>query len=543
MKKNLYIYGVLGFITLPCLVQAQTQVKDTTLSRTVVVEQEYNPDIMDASKVNVLPKVEPPTISKKTVEYDATLLPAGNFPVNTMDAYTATESQENAQHGYARLGYGNYGNLDLRANYLFLLPNSDKLNLNFHMNGMNGKLDIPYSEEKWDARYYRTHAGMDYVHAFRKLDLNVAGNFGLSNFNSLLSVDKPKFLSGDIHFGVKSTSEELPLQFHAETNMMFYERQHDAGYKNAQETMVRTKAGAMGAISEQQSVGIDLAMNNVFYKNNLFKNYTSVDLNPYYQYQSDDWKIRLGVHTDLAFGFGKSFRVSPDITAQYTFSDSYILYAQATGGRRANDFRRLEVVSPYGQNMVQPDATYEQLNAALGFKTSPVAGLWFNLYGGYQDLKNNLTSVAVLDNSNGDALNLVLSQGNMQNIYAGAEVSYNYKDIISFSLSGIYRDWKTASSEEWLLGYMPAFEANVHADIHPVSSVLINFGYQHITRQKVADTRIDPVGNLYLGGSYELFKGISIYARANNILNKEYQYYPYYPAQGINFMGGVSFRF
>ena len=177
MKKVQYIFGALALITIPNWVQAQTQAKDTTLSRTVVVEQEYNPNIIDASKVNVLPKVMPPTVSKKTVEYDATLAPAGNIPATTMEAYTGAESQDKAKRGYARLGYGNYGNLDARANYLFILPNSDKLNLNFHMNGMDGKLDLPDSKDKWDARYYRTHAGMDYVHAFRKMDLNVAGNF------------------------------------------------------------------------------------------------------------------------------------------------------------------------------------------------------------------------------------------------------------------------------------------------------------------------------------------------------------------------------
>ena len=173
---------------------------------------------------------------------------------NENGSRTGAESQDKAKRGYARLGYGNYGNLDARANYLFILPNSDKLNLNFHMNGMDGKLDLPDSKDKWDARYYRTHAGMDYVHAFRKMDLNVAGNFGLSNFNFMpgSTNNKQKFLSGDVHFGIKSTSEELPLQFHAETNLMFYERQHDIQYQDAQEVMVRTKAGAMGTISEEQ---------------------------------------------------------------------------------------------------------------------------------------------------------------------------------------------------------------------------------------------------------------------------------------------------
>ena len=69
MKRSLYIAGGLTLAALmPFELQAQTtQPKDTTMNRTVVVEQEYNPDIMDASTVNVLPKVEEPTFSKKEV--------------------------------------------------------------------------------------------------------------------------------------------------------------------------------------------------------------------------------------------------------------------------------------------------------------------------------------------------------------------------------------------------------------------------------------------------------------------------------------------
>ena len=118
--------------------QAQTQPQDTTMNRTVVVEQEYNPDIMDASKVNVLPRVEPPTVSKKAVEYDATLMPATQIPAGIMQAYTGEETQAKALPGYVRLGYGNYGNLDVRANYLFSLSPKDRLNLTFTMDGMDG---------------------------------------------------------------------------------------------------------------------------------------------------------------------------------------------------------------------------------------------------------------------------------------------------------------------------------------------------------------------------------------------------------------------
>ena len=76
MKRAFYIIGGLTLaISIPSALQAQTtQPKDTTMNRTVVVEQEYNPDIMDASKVNVLPKVEEPTVSKKNVEYALSLI-------------------------------------------------------------------------------------------------------------------------------------------------------------------------------------------------------------------------------------------------------------------------------------------------------------------------------------------------------------------------------------------------------------------------------------------------------------------------------------
>ncbi len=184
MKKIQYILAGTMLVSLSLGAQAQTQPQDTTMNRTVVVEQEYNPDIMDASKVNVLPRVEPPTVSKKAVEYDATLMPANTIPATVMQAYTGKETQAKAHPGYIRLGYGNYGNLDARAGYLFTLsPRPPQPEFPDERHGW--QTDLPDNDGKWNSYYYRTHANMDYVHRFRKADLNVAGNFGLSNFNFL----------------------------------------------------------------------------------------------------------------------------------------------------------------------------------------------------------------------------------------------------------------------------------------------------------------------------------------------------------------------
>ena len=331
MKRSHYIIGGLALaMSMPSSLQAQTtQPKDTTMTRTVVVEQEYNPDIMDASKVNVLPKVEEPTVSKKEVEYATTFFPATSVPAGLMRPYTGKEVQPGTTPGYVRAGYGNYGNLDILANYLFRLSQKDKLNVRFQMDGMDGKLTLPFTDsKKWNAFYYRTRANVDYTHQFNKLDLNIAGNFGLSNFNFLpdAAVRKQKFISGDIHFGVKSTDTELPLRFNAETNLMLYERQYDSGFLNSREYIVRTKALVTGGISDEQTVGIGFAMDNVLYKNNHFENYTSLGLNPHYRLENDDWKIRIGALVDMALDLGVNYF---DTAYNYHSGTSEVFLGQA----------------------------------------------------------------------------------------------------------------------------------------------------------------------------------------------------------------------
>ena len=132
MKKIQYILAGTMLVSLSLGAQAQTQPQDTTMNRTVVVEQEYNPDIMDASKVNVLPRVEPPTVSKKAVEYDATLMPATQIPAGIMQAYTGKETQAKALPGYVRLGYGNYGKRQLPLLFIPQRPPQPDIHNGWH---------------------------------------------------------------------------------------------------------------------------------------------------------------------------------------------------------------------------------------------------------------------------------------------------------------------------------------------------------------------------------------------------------------------------
>lgn len=547
---NRYILSATLCLASAALMQAQTQPADTTVNRTVVVEQEYNPLINDARKMNVVPKVEPVSVEKRAVQYDATLMPAATIPATDMDAYQGKETTAKAQPGYVRLGYGNNNNLDVAAHYGFRWGENDFLNTSFSLDGFAG--DLKMSKDRpteWEHRDFRTRAAVDYTHRFRRLDFNTAAHFGLRNFNylPLMHLDKQKFLNGDLHLGIASTTEEQPLQYKLETNLMLYQRQVDEQeIKDATEQLIRTRADVWGRINDQSAVGIAAAIDNTFYSKLPFDNHTTIDVNPYYRFSNEHWNVRAGAHIDIAAGYGKAFQVAPDVEASYNFIPTVQIYAQAKGGRIANDFRRLEAVDPY-PSLFQPlESTYEQINAAVGLKVSPFPGLNLHLYGGYQMLNNDIYNTYAYYQSGYIAMAFSgYAQEDTYNYYAGMDAAYQYKERIKLGASALYRNWEVGDGvlSEFPICYKPELQIDAHVSAQPIDNLWVTMGYRHESRAAINLYDIDPVSDLYLNATYEVFRGIAPYVRVNNLLDKYYEYSLFMPAQGFNICGGVSFRF
>ncbi len=87
-------------------------------------------------------------------------------------------------------------------------------------------------------------------------------------------------------------------------------------------------------------------------------------------------------------------------------------------------------------------------------------------------------------------------------------------------------------------------EMSFNVRIHPISALNINLGYDYINRKEVKEyAKMTAINDLYIVASYNVFKGVSVYAQVHNLLNKKYQYYWGYPTDGFKFLGGLSFRF
>ena len=53
-----------GLLTVQNVRAQKVNKKDSVLNRTIVVENQYNPEVMDAFKINVLPEVAEPVVTK-----------------------------------------------------------------------------------------------------------------------------------------------------------------------------------------------------------------------------------------------------------------------------------------------------------------------------------------------------------------------------------------------------------------------------------------------------------------------------------------------
>lgn len=544
-----YILSILlGAAGLTAYAQQSTQSKDSTLTRTVVVEREYTPEILDAQKVNVVPQVVPPSTSHPSVEYDQQLRPASSVPASVMSPYVAPQPLSNGWPGYLHVGFGNLSQWDTQAAYRFTPSRRDALSLNAFARGDKSDLDLSGVSTPWSSSHLSGGFDALYTHRAERSELNVRGDLGLRKYDMLPSsaLDEQQFTTGNLSLSLRSTAEEGQLlHYDARASMAYHGRKEFivSSEKNLSEMNLGLDGHVWAALRENQWIDLGLNLHQYLYSgHDALENQTTLTLQPSFRYETEEWKIRLGLKSDLAFGYGKQWQAAPDVEAAYT-TGSHVLYARATGGRLTNDFQRLSLLAPYASLPInQADATYEQLNASAGWKGSPAPDLWIHLYGGYQQLRNDLIVTRdILSGGSGYPWCQTATFTKSHNLYGGAALRYSYRELFGLRLSALYRNW---SLDEWEQeAFKPELELEAALDLRPLKGLQLTAGYRHTT---LSSDAYESLSDLYLQGSYALdqvWRGLGVFLEAHNLLDQAYELTPCVPALGLRLMGGVSLRF
>jgi outer membrane receptor protein involved in Fe transport len=70
--------------------------------------------------------------------------------------------------------------------------------------------------------------------------------------------------------------------------------------------------------------------------------------------------------------------------------------------------------------------------------------------------------------------------------------------------------------------------------------IRIQAGFEYVDRRQSGDKSVQ---NLYTGASVTPVRNVTIFARVNNLLNKQYVGTDFYPAEKLGFIAGVKWLF
>jgi len=142
---------------------------------------------------------------------------------------------------------------------------------------------------------------------------------------------------------------------------------------------------------------------------------------------------------------------------------------------------------------------------------------------------------------------ILYDPGKTKVLNISGQAGYSFNDLFKSSLKVNYYDYATGSAEEawhrpdltlnWFNALTISKKLFITADFYLLKGIKAkNF-------QTGVVTKLPTIADLNLKIDYLLTRNFSAFVGINNVFGKEYQRYQYYPQQGLNFVGGLSFSF
>ena len=530
MKVNKF-KQILGVVLLSSLVFANAQGQEERLTREMTLEREYDPTIQDANKVNRLPEVKEPDITRRAIEYSTSAVPTDpdkEFVVlPSGDIMTAI--QYNNRRGYFNFGGGMYMNLNGDFGYHLLNNEKDKLNIYVSHRSMDGKPDYILVETKQKAVFNDNLVGIDFKHYFNPAVLRIGANYGYSLFNyyglpfglwsssSLYSDDsladyKTKQVNQTInaYAGIQS-KEDTYIGYMLDVDFVRFSQKYGMikTFDGISENKYTIRAGLSTRLGDgNQLAGMAGKLNIFNYSNPVvydseslnYKNYMEATITPYYRINGDNWKAQLGLNLMMITGDSSKIFLSPNISIEAEIANKTVFFASAEGEIQSNDAYSLSKRNRYMNYSLMTTPSRTWLDAMLGIRTGVIPNVWFELFAGYKITENEVFFIPSLYNYYNTFLYRASSsipldtpvfssyyttfQPDVSLFRAGATLKYKYRDVFDISVKGVYNYW-TLRAGDGMAGNFddvkpfgrPAIEINADLTIRPIEPLSLIFGY------------------------------------------------------------------
>ncbi|SFD61940.1 hypothetical protein SAMN04489722_11369 [Algibacter lectus] len=558
MRKHINRILTVATTCIATLGYAQSKQNDTLNTGVIDVVKPYAPSISDAFKVKEAPTLDDATTeTKKEIKYNIFSFPVASTFTPSKGKAAVVEKAKPVKlfDNYATLGVGSYTTIlgEVYLNHAISRNESVGGYVSHHSSGGN------IEGVEFDDGFSDSKINVNYASRMRDMAWNVEGGFQYSNYN---------------WYGVPDSQVVFAQDDNINVGHAFYNA-HVGGDISFEDTYINSGSVLFRRFADNQSSGenrfiakgkVDVPVNGeeistevkIDYLgggfSNLYSGLGSIDygnfqvgIMPSYQLIRDDLTLNLGVSAyylnDTESG-SNNFYIYPNITATYrVVSDVVIAYGGIQGDLEQNSYYDFATENPFVSPTLFITPTDKQYNAYVGLKGKLSSTMSYNVNGSYESSQNRALFISNEITRSGDDY----TYGNSFGVV--------YDDINTFGVSGeinvdINRNFNLGlKAEAWNLpdvkGYMFLdYQINQNwfagANLFYTGERKDQFFLTTSTPQTVTlDSYFD--ANAHVG--YHVTEQISVFAKANNIANNNYERWQNTPVQAIQFLAGATFKF
>ena len=576
------------------------------LNKEITLDKDFVPIEKKATKKSSLPQVMKPAQSETTsqLDYSNWAKPTSvttDIPTMLPFGYR-TGHIFSDQRGYFDIGAGSQLNIVGSAGYRLIDEKDLKveawLQHNSTWSGKNSTTQI--ADELLKKQKYNDNViGFDLQNKMSAGTLGLGARVHFDNFNYYGGIDnfsdatnwwdnnKQTFL--DVNIGGNWTGKVNVARYHdityhatvkynyggyskgflyagPATDGLFYK-----DIDGAKEHYFQAEVGAQYAIKASSDIGMNIRFDYLNRKNHVFvtelnaletitRSPSMLTLAPFITYRGQNLDIRLGADVAFCFNDGAKIRVAPNAQAAYELSPGMSLFINAKGGKTFNTLSRMAVLNRYSDPNGDYSNTFSPIDCDFGLKVGPFSGFTATIYGGYGIFKNDMATYCPVSVQPYAAAyyKTIDSKG----FKVGAKAEYKYRSWAEISVSGTFapQDDKFKEGDSYSgysLGLDRAkFIANADLNVYPIKELTLNVGFEYrggrhaLLMGPTTDDgyafsfmEMNNVTNLKAGASYRFNQMITIWAKASNLLNKQWDVLNGMGAQKLNIMGGVALVF
>ena len=565
MKSIKYIYSSLFFLAAGMLtVQAQEKKTEekSTVNEEIEVVRPYKPILAEAVKLRRSPDLNDVKIYKAKLNYSITDRKLElNSDIKKLQAQQlADEKQTELINNYVKGGFGNLGTL-LGEVYINLGKDEGmQVGGYFKHFSQEGKLNKQNSNSQQLSVFGRSILDQNTVSGRVNFERNGLYFYGIDDARPTLNPNPERqafnMFEAEGELVKNFTEDEDALSYAVKANGYIWNDKYSAkenyitlnGYLNK-----RISSLNLGLAASTEFGNTKDALTSV--GNNLLR------LNPYIRLQVKGAKITAGINFVQEFGAYSSSRIFPAVTADFTLIPDYLqVFGEVKGDVSRNSLKNLTDENPWLNNNINIKNTVEKLSISAGIKGTGGPGFGYKARFYIKQIDdmplfvNNFTDFNKFD--------VIYDFGKTKVTGLEGEISVQVSDALKWTGKLNVDDYKPAAetyswfkpglkvSSNFAYTYNKKLSFNaavviqddVKAKIYTANPVPAG---QYIVPNPAIESIVNVKGyvDLGLGAEYRINNKFSVFAKANNLLNKNYSRYLYYQVNGINVFGGVSYSF